>query len=534
MIHPPYHTRRAPFPDWSRLGLSAALLSTAFGCSALKFNQNETAATRDPLLTPSSSSTSIDQVKGPLERTLLGKTREQSVSATIDTAGFREYEAARELYEAGNYADEKKAFKTISEEHAVDESGFFRKRKLQNLFKSRSELEANYYDNPLVEDSLFMLAESRYQLRKYPGAEDIYLQLLKQYPNTRHLDQATQRLFDIALTWMQFKGTTSEEVQVASFSDTGRSAKPEVVSNADYQRPSFFNMTDRSRPWSDTEGRALEALKAIWLNDPTGPLADDALMLTASHYLRIGRYAEAAETFRLLREEFPNSPHIKDAFILGSYVTQASYQGASYDEQSLREARQLKTMALNTFPNLTPEEKARIEQEIYKLDDATVARSFEAALFWLNKGRFDAVEMYCHNIVNTYPDSKYAGKARGLLKRLPEFRQRNTLVLAMQGITANDIESIDDPAANGIEDQLPPQATLPDQSPPREEATPQETPRQPPRYFPSLEMPKLKPIPVPRLWPGREEPELESAPPFPGGSGNEADPGRVNLTLGTE
>ena len=29
-------------------------------------------------------------------------------------------------------------------------------------------------------------------------------------------------------------------------------------------------------PWLfDTDGRALEALKSIWLNDPTGPLADD-------------------------------------------------------------------------------------------------------------------------------------------------------------------------------------------------------------------------------------------------------------------
>ncbi len=81
----------------------------------------------------------------------------------------------------------------------------------------------------------------------------------------------------------------------------------------------FPNFTDKTRPYFDTTGRALDALKSIWLNDPTGPLADDALMLSASYYLRKGDYVEADHLYELLRKEFPKSRHIENAYVLGCH-----------------------------------------------------------------------------------------------------------------------------------------------------------------------------------------------------------------------
>lgn len=529
----PYPRRARPRPSvLFGASVSGLVLCCAVGCSSLKFDRPGSL-----FGAPDDSGASIDGVKGPLERDLAAANRQ---SATVNMEGLRDYEKAQAMYDQGDFKGAETAFEDITQDYATDESGFFRRRRLGNMLKPKSALQASYYDNPLVEDSLFMLAESRYKQEKLPGAESVYIQLLQQYPNTRHLDKSTERLFDIAMTWMDFKTTTSDEVKVASHSDTGRASKPEVVSNSDYERPSFFNMFDGKRPWTDTEGRALEALKAIWMNDPTGPLADDALMLTASHYLRVGRHAEASETFRMLREEFPDSPHLKDAYVLGSYVTQASYQGAAYEDRSLIESRELKTRALTMFRDLSPEERKRLEEEVYRVDDAAVAREFERSLYYLNKGNFEAVEMYCNYIINKYPQSKYAGKARGLLAKLPEFRKQNTLLLALQGITADDIPSIEDPAVArgpGVAEESP---ALPpsNRSLNNPEATPQpeETESKSPRYLPSWDMPKLKPIPTPRLWPGQKdepaEPEMESAPPFD--SESQKDSGRVKLTLGEE
>ena len=502
--------------SWKRVALAGWLLCCAMGCQGLW--HRETA--------------SIDRVKGPMERVLPVGQRSSSISPNSlrseDVQDFSEFNQAKQLYEQGEYAAAERLFKKIAEAHKLDESGVLRKRRWKDLFKPRSELKASYSDSPLREDALFMLAETQYKQEELPDAETNYLQLLKEFPNTRHMDETTKRLYDIALTWMDIKVAKSSDVELAAYSDNGRASKPKVVSGEDYKRPSFFNLTDKRRPLTDTEGRALEALKAIWLNDPTGKLADDALMLTASHQLRTGRYAEAAETYRLLREEFPQSPHAKDAYILGAYVSQASYQGAAYDGKSLTEARQLELMAMNLFPDASPEEKKRLQQGLQDIEDKTVARHFNRAIFWLRKGRFEAVEMTCHHIINTYPHSKYAGKARGLLARLPEYRKKSPLVLALEGVDADSIEPLDElPPPNPV--QTP--STAPTQKSDAHDV------EQTPRKLPGFKVPKLKPIPVPNLlprWPKDSGDEFVPEPlPVPPRE-ESAEPGRVKLSLGGE
>jgi len=519
---------------WRKVGLAGWLLCCAVGCQSL-FHRKEATALHDPF-SREAQTASIDNVKGPMERVLQTGHHSDMVNPNSlraeDVQDFSEFNAAKRLLEEGNLAAAEQKFKKIADDHKLDDSGFIRKRRWKDLFKARSELKASYSDSPLREDSLFMLAETQYKQDELPAAETNYLLLLKEFPNTRHMDASTKRLFDIAMIWMDFKVAKSSDVQLAAYSDNGRASRPKVVSGKDYKKHSFFNFTNKKRPLTDTEGRALEALKAIWLNDPTGKLADDALMFTASHQLRTGRYSEAAETYRLLREEFPQSPHAKDAYVLGAYVSQASYQGASYDGKSLTESRQLQLMAMNLFPDATVEEKKRLQQGLQDIEDKTVARNFNRAIFWLRKGRFEAVEMTCYHIINTYPNSKYVGKARGLLAKLPEYRKKNPLVLALEGVDADSIESLD---------ELPPPSPMqtPSAPPKIQSLTPDksENNQQAPKKEGGFRMPRLKPIPVPNLLPRwSKDPKEEFVPkPIPTSPQEDtSEPGRVKLTLGGE
>src|SRR6185369_8992685 len=97
-------------------------------------------------------------------------------------------------------------------------------------------------------------------------------------------------------------------------------------------------------------GRALQALHSIWLRDPTGPLADDALMLTATEHLRAGDNREADRFFTIIREEYPQSPYSQPAYVFGSKVKQAAYQGAKYDGRQLEEAKKLTQSTVRLFP----------------------------------------------------------------------------------------------------------------------------------------------------------------------------------------
>jgi len=128
--------------------------------------------------------------------------------------------------------------------------------------------------------------------------------------------------------------------------------------------------------------------------------------------------------YKLLREQYPDSPHFQDAHLLGAYVTMASYEGSTYDGAPLTEAKQLKQAALQLFPNINEEERARLEKEVHRLDEAEVGRLWDKVEFYKAKNQPQSVAVYCHALINTYPESKYAEQARQELKRVEASRRR--------------------------------------------------------------------------------------------------------------
>ena len=178
-----------------------------------------------------------------------------------------------------------------------------------------------------------------------------------------------------------------------------------------------ISFRDKSRPILDVEGQALGGLRLIWLHDAAGPLADDALMMVANHHLRRGDYVQAAQHYRLLREQFPDSPHMQDALLLGSHVSLASYNGPGYDPGPLEEAKELKQIAL-AFPNLSDEERRRLESELMKIQEAEVEPHWKEIEFYLAKRQPEAVELHCNYLINKHPNSKYAKMAWDVLEDL--------------------------------------------------------------------------------------------------------------------
>ena len=270
--------------------------------------------------------------------------------------------------------------------------------------------------NRVREDSLFLLAESYFKQERLSDAKENYEALLKDYPSTRHLNVSTRRLFVIGKTWLGMPDfATSSDITPVNVEDPRATPQPKK------QKPPHSailvpNLTDKSRPAFDTPGHALDALKAIWLYDPRGPLADDAIMMTASHYLRVGNYQEADRYFSMLREEYPSSPHLQTSFVLGSHVKLMSYQGAGYDEKKLEEARRLKESTLRLFKNLP--ERDRLKDELAKIEEARAQRSWELVELYRRKRKPKAMVIYAEDVLQIYPNSSYAPKAREVLAEL--------------------------------------------------------------------------------------------------------------------
>ncbi len=396
----------------------------------------------------------VDMLMGPLGRRVRGAEWEQqkqdaaATGATQGIPGLSEYFAAEKLYESGNYAEAEKSFKALVRARKWEGRSWAERTVDQLKGQKKDAFDAYYseYGDPVEEDALFMVAECRYHQKKYSWAQDSYGELIERYPATRHLDAVTRRLFEIAHMWMGFPEVTSDgQVNLASADAVANNPKQ---ASKDFQKPSFFNFTSRSRPIFDTSGRALQALESIWLHDPNGPLADDALMLTANYHLRTNDYVEAARVYELLREQYPDSPHFKDAFLLDSFVRQASYDGPGYDTRPLEDARRLKQDARQMFPELTDEQRKRLETELVRISEAEVADLWHLVEFYQRKQNPSGIALHCNMILTRFPDSAYATRARQTLQALADEHRGESQWWLQNGLAAPGTASAQESVAS--------------------------------------------------------------------------------------
>jgi TolA-binding protein len=344
--------------------------------------------------------TSTDDVKGPMER-------------FVDAMGF-------------GGSDKKKKMQLVNPPGAM--VAF---HKGEDLMKQKQYDEAakifqkevidKYPDYPITEDAWFLSGECFYLTERYAKAQDKYDKVVKDFPSTRHMDEISRRKFEIARIWLEFPPIiTASDVKPVNFEQPSQTPLPQTgykePSGLTYTIPILPNFTDKRRPLFDTQGRALDALKSIWLNDPTGPLADDALMLSASYYLRKGDYVEADHLYELLRKEFPKSQHVENAYVLGAHVKLMSYQGPEYGGTELEEAEKLKKDILKLYPKRPDRE--RTEQELQMIRKAKAARIWADVKYWKSKRLPKAVAISCKEVIKKFPDTEYAQLARGELAKI--------------------------------------------------------------------------------------------------------------------
>ena len=276
----------------------------------------------------------------------------------------------------------------LAEKAFASGEDLFRRQEYKAAAKEFKKVISRAPDTPLEQESLFYLAESNFYADDYPEATDNYSELLTKYPNTTHLDKVIRRQFDIARYWEQ------HHQHAPHWATT----------------PNLF---DDSRPLFDTLGHSLKNYENIRLNDPTGPLADDAIMATAnSHFLR-GRYNDADYYYDLLRREYPRSEHQYEAHILGLQCKLRMYQGPDYVATPLLEAKQLiKQLKVQFGAELDEAERARLAEIQGTLVMQLATRDFNSAKWYEENKHYESARMYYSQLVRDYPDTPLAAEAR--------------------------------------------------------------------------------------------------------------------------
>lgn len=251
-------------------------------------------------------------------------------------------------------------------------------------------------ESPLQEDCLFMQAESQFRADQYPKATETYAELLKKYDNTRYLDTVVKRQFLIGRYWEQL----------------------------DAVEPAWllgFQWSDPTRPKLDTWGNAIKAYRSIQMHDPRGPLADLSIITTANAYYTKGRYEDAAYYYDLLRNEYPKSDYQRHAHRDGMKSKLHMYQGPMYDGSPLEDAAQIADQMLLQFGSELGSERDQIIQIQNEILQQRAERDWAVAQFYEKKSHYGAARYYYRLILDEYPTTAVAQKARA---RLIEIKDR--------------------------------------------------------------------------------------------------------------
>lgn len=248
-------------------------------------------------------------------------------------------------------------------------------------------------DTGMEEDSMFMQSEAYFFADKYVEASDAYDEMIKKYPSSRYVDKAITRQFGIARYWQQH-----------------HKAEPHWATTP--------NFTNKTRPWFDTYGHAMRVYENIRLNDPTGPLADDAIMSMANAHFVAGRYEDADYNYTLLRKEYPNSDFQFQAHLLGLQCKLRRYQGPDYDGKPLEEADKIAEQLLKQFPDQIEPERERIEGIRNQLAREHALRDYGMATYYEKTKYYGAAKFYYREVASKYPTTKLAEESRTRLAQI--------------------------------------------------------------------------------------------------------------------
>jgi tetratricopeptide (TPR) repeat protein len=308
----------------------------------------------------------------------------------------QELASAMKLFDAGNFAEAERALIRLDRK---------RQRGIlpEFLRKKKTPTDATTVDRLLRksqpawgEKTLYHLAEAQFQQGKLVAASDTFAKLVVDYPGTRTLEKAVAREFEIAETWLNAINPDAPPEKRGSWTDRFTGRLPAV----------------------DVAGHALTVYEHVRHHDPTGPLADDAVMRIADYHDSQGNYEEAAIYYDQLIDELPKSPLLRQAYEKTIQAKLKAYMGPDYNASGLEKARAQIHQAMTLFPERQTSSSEMFSKALDLIDDQDAEITFRRGEFYRQTGYPGAAELCYGEVRARWPRSAWAEQSKSRLDEI--------------------------------------------------------------------------------------------------------------------
>lgn len=318
-----------------------------------------------------------------------------------DKASTDEKHAARlaqghELYRQADYPQAKKIFHKIAQD----------KKAIPRLAE-----EARFYE-----------AECLRRQQRYPDACDTYNKLLTDFPSGAHRDEAVQHMFEIANYWLD---------------DTRKEMRDEKEKGKNSLRMPDLTLChfEKSKPFLDERGRAIEALEHVYVNSMNTTnakaIGEQALFMLGTIKAYQEEYLEADYYFTQFVEQFKDSKNAPKALEMAIFCKHMGTGGSDYDGRKVAEARDLIYKARANYPELASRQNVFLDRQMVGINLQQAEKDFKTAEFYRRTGHPGAAYFYYGIVRRRYPNTPFFDRAT---ERMHELRKKEEAALLKSGI----------------------------------------------------------------------------------------------------
>lgn len=262
----------------------------------------------------------------------------------------------------------------------------------------------------ITELARYYQANSLRSQGRFPEMVLMDRRFLAEFPTSGRRKEIVERLFDIAILWLDDTRAEIEEWRKDSFK------KPLI------EWPTWLRLHWQPpyKPLLNEEGWAMETLKAVARADPDGPLAANALYLIGRVRYYREDYADADRVFSEILKRFPDSRYAPIAMDLAIASKHLSIEeGDPYAGRKLAEARRLIEISFRKNPD--PEHKEFLIRQLAAVTMGESERAYQLAERWNRAGwRRRAAAQYA-KVMRDFPGTPYSDFAQ---ERLAELRHQ--------------------------------------------------------------------------------------------------------------
>lgn len=269
----------------------------------------------------------------------------------------------------------------------------------------------------------FEYAKSFYELKQFEDAKREFQKLIKAYPKSA---EAAESQYYLGLI-QEAEGNLYEAYQAFQkvIDKYPFSERIQEINEREYKIGEAFMGGEKRKALGvdlPVENPAIEIFTKVVENSTYGPLAPKAQYKLGLVLKSLMRYYDAEDAFNKIISNYPDSEWVEAARFQLAACRAAVSRGSDYDQGATEEAKQQFEDFVREHPDAVLSRDA--EKNIDQLREKEAESSYNIAAFYEKQGAYDAAKIYYNEVINSYSDSKWSGKAAERLQVIEKMEKK--------------------------------------------------------------------------------------------------------------